>query len=283
MSNNQPQSLNLAEVNAVVAGTPFAGHLHHWSPPPPPTISLSKPPQKGARNGVWIADQQTAGRGRGAHTWHSPAGAGLYLTALVAPPSPCESRSRSPCASQSPSSPPSPRPPASASASRSTSAGPTISSSTAKSAAAYSSTPHPIPPRPVSPPRCATPSSASASTSTTPPFPPELDAIATSIRREAPENSSAARFAASLSPLPSSSHLDGELRRHSAGNRNPQPRKLALFSSWITRQARPRRSPRRPRPAILAPPPASTPAASSCVADDDGQIHTVLSGGLREL
>ena len=30
-----------------------------------------------------IADQQTAGRGRGSHTWHSPAGSGLYVSVVV--------------------------------------------------------------------------------------------------------------------------------------------------------------------------------------------------------
>ena len=30
-----------------------------------------------------IADQQTAGRGRGGHTWHSPAGSGLYVSVVV--------------------------------------------------------------------------------------------------------------------------------------------------------------------------------------------------------
>lgn len=32
---------------------------------------------------VVIADQQTAGRGRGSHTWHSPAGSGLYVSVVV--------------------------------------------------------------------------------------------------------------------------------------------------------------------------------------------------------
>lgn len=32
---------------------------------------------------VVIADQQTAGRGRGGHAWHSPAGSGLYVSVLV--------------------------------------------------------------------------------------------------------------------------------------------------------------------------------------------------------
>jgi len=32
---------------------------------------------------VVIADQQTAGRGRGSRTWHSPAGSGLYVSVVV--------------------------------------------------------------------------------------------------------------------------------------------------------------------------------------------------------
>jgi BirA family transcriptional regulator, biotin operon repressor / biotin---[acetyl-CoA-carboxylase] ligase len=32
---------------------------------------------------VVIADQQTAGRGRGSHSWHSPAGSGLYVSVVV--------------------------------------------------------------------------------------------------------------------------------------------------------------------------------------------------------
>lgn len=34
---------------------------------------------------VYVADQQTAGRGRGGHSWHSARGAGLYLSALLRP------------------------------------------------------------------------------------------------------------------------------------------------------------------------------------------------------
>jgi BirA family transcriptional regulator, biotin operon repressor / biotin---[acetyl-CoA-carboxylase] ligase len=41
--------------------------------------------QAGARTGVWVADEQTAGRGRGGHGWHSAAGEGLYASMLVAP------------------------------------------------------------------------------------------------------------------------------------------------------------------------------------------------------
>lgn len=42
---------------------------------------------QGAPEGTLIvADEQTAGRGRGDHRWHSPAGEGLYLSILLRPP-----------------------------------------------------------------------------------------------------------------------------------------------------------------------------------------------------
>jgi BirA family transcriptional regulator, biotin operon repressor / biotin---[acetyl-CoA-carboxylase] ligase len=42
--------------------------------------------QSGAAHGsVWIADEQTAGRGRSDHRWHSPAGDGLYVSVLLRP------------------------------------------------------------------------------------------------------------------------------------------------------------------------------------------------------
>ena len=42
--------------------------------------------QLGARGGVYIADEQTAGRGRGSHEWQSSPNDGLYISALVTPP-----------------------------------------------------------------------------------------------------------------------------------------------------------------------------------------------------
>ncbi len=81
-------SFDLRAVEAAIAGTEFAGYLMHF-----PTVASTndlalEAAQAGARHGVWIADEQTAGRGRGSHTWHSAAGEGLYLTALISPPIP---------------------------------------------------------------------------------------------------------------------------------------------------------------------------------------------------
>jgi BirA family biotin operon repressor/biotin-[acetyl-CoA-carboxylase] ligase len=42
--------------------------------------------EAGASSGmVYFADEQTAGRGRGAHSWQSPPGSGLYVSVLLRP------------------------------------------------------------------------------------------------------------------------------------------------------------------------------------------------------
>jgi BirA family biotin operon repressor/biotin-[acetyl-CoA-carboxylase] ligase len=46
--------------------------------------------QVGARRGIWVADEQTAGRGRGGHSWHSARGDGLYVSVLVTPELPLD-------------------------------------------------------------------------------------------------------------------------------------------------------------------------------------------------
>jgi len=79
-------SFDLATVEAGIAGTEFAGRVLHF-PSVGSTNQLAlEAAQAGARSGVWVADEQTAGRGRGGHGWHSAIGDGLYVSALVAPP-----------------------------------------------------------------------------------------------------------------------------------------------------------------------------------------------------
>lgn len=46
--------------------------------------------QAGSTRGIWVADEQTAGRGRGGHAWHSSPGQGLYLSVLVTPDLPLD-------------------------------------------------------------------------------------------------------------------------------------------------------------------------------------------------
>ena len=69
-----------------LAGTPFAGKIRYF-----PTIDSTntlamREAEQGQESGtVYLADEQTVGRGRGAHEWHSAAGSGLYVSILLRP------------------------------------------------------------------------------------------------------------------------------------------------------------------------------------------------------
>jgi BirA family transcriptional regulator, biotin operon repressor / biotin---[acetyl-CoA-carboxylase] ligase len=77
---------DLVALNASLEDTRFAGKLHFF-----PTIHSTNThamaeAEGGAPEGmVYFADEQTAGRGRGAHTWASPPGSGLYISVLLRP------------------------------------------------------------------------------------------------------------------------------------------------------------------------------------------------------
>jgi BirA family biotin operon repressor/biotin-[acetyl-CoA-carboxylase] ligase len=79
---------DLQAVEAGIAGTEFAGCVMHFPSVGSTNALALEAAQGGARGGVWVADEQTAGRGRGGHGWHSAAGDGLYVSALVTPPLP---------------------------------------------------------------------------------------------------------------------------------------------------------------------------------------------------
>lgn len=78
-------SFDLNAVEAGIAGTEFAGTLRHFTSVGSTNTLALEAAQAGAQNGVWVADEQTAGRGRGGHGWHSVAGDGLYVSVLVTP------------------------------------------------------------------------------------------------------------------------------------------------------------------------------------------------------
>ena len=85
MENVRLSLLDIAAVDAGLVGTRFAGQLRYF-PSVGSTNSMAiQAAQEGAREGVWVADEQTSGRGRGGHAWHSAAGEGLYMSALVVP------------------------------------------------------------------------------------------------------------------------------------------------------------------------------------------------------
>ena len=73
-------------LDSALDGTRFAGKIRFF-----PTIRSTNThamaeADTGAVEGmVYVADEQTAGRGRGAHGWESPPGSGLYASVLLRP------------------------------------------------------------------------------------------------------------------------------------------------------------------------------------------------------
>ncbi len=86
-----PQSViedrfDLAALDAELAETRFRGKLHFFpSTHSTNTYAMAEGEAGAADGSVYFADEQTAGRGRGAHEWSSPPGSGLYVSALLRP------------------------------------------------------------------------------------------------------------------------------------------------------------------------------------------------------
>jgi BirA family biotin operon repressor/biotin-[acetyl-CoA-carboxylase] ligase len=79
-------SIDVLAVNRALVGTRFAGKLQHFASVSSTNTLLLEAAANAASEGtVYIADEQTAGRGRGGHAWHSAPGDGLYISALVKP------------------------------------------------------------------------------------------------------------------------------------------------------------------------------------------------------
>jgi BirA family biotin operon repressor/biotin-[acetyl-CoA-carboxylase] ligase len=86
MPENFADPFDIPALDRDLAGTPFTGKLCFF-----PTIHSTntfamQEAEAGAQDGmVYFADEQTAGRGRGAHEWSSPPGSGLYVSVLLRP------------------------------------------------------------------------------------------------------------------------------------------------------------------------------------------------------
>jgi len=77
---------DVSAVRRALVGTRFARGLQHFATVGSTNALLLEAAAAGAAEGiVYVADEQTAGRGRGGHSWHSTAGDGLYVSALVQP------------------------------------------------------------------------------------------------------------------------------------------------------------------------------------------------------
>ena len=81
-----PPPFNIAELRAALVGTRFSAHVQHFLSVDSTNNLLLEAAATGAPEGtLYLADAQTAGRGRGGHTWHSAPGDGLYLSVLAKP------------------------------------------------------------------------------------------------------------------------------------------------------------------------------------------------------
>jgi len=79
-------AFDLHALDAELAGTPFAGRLRYFPTIDSTNSTAMREGEEGAASGsVYFADEQTGGRGRGAHSWESAAGSGLYVSILLRP------------------------------------------------------------------------------------------------------------------------------------------------------------------------------------------------------
>lgn len=77
---------DLTALDASIADTRFHNKLHFFTSIHSTNTHAMAEGEAGAPDGsVYFADEQTAGRGRGAHNWSSPSGSGLYVSVLLRP------------------------------------------------------------------------------------------------------------------------------------------------------------------------------------------------------
>lgn len=77
---------NPAALRAALVGTRFPARLHHFPSAESTNTLLLDAAANGAPEGtLYLADAQSVGRGRGGHSWHSAPGDGLYVSVLAKP------------------------------------------------------------------------------------------------------------------------------------------------------------------------------------------------------
>lgn len=277
-------SFDLAALDTAIAGTEFAGTIVHL-----PTVDSTQnlahaAAQAGTRSGVWIADEQTAGRGRGANTWHSRPGDGLYMTVLASPEVPMRSilglSFRTAIAVQA-----------------------AIAEVTGLRAPQHIDIRWPndlvvsqpgggsrktggilieLAPRPLPPSGPATLKYAAIGIGINLNhlrFPPELDPIATSLRRELPNQPLLAREPIAAAILRNLSEVIRSLVSDPYAADTPQD--PARYSTWLTGK-RVRVEPREDQPGYTGITAGLTAEGFLRVQGENGEVHIVRSGGLRE-
>lgn len=78
--------LNAEALKSALEETMFAETIHIFPSIDSTNTHAMQEAQQGAPHGsVYLAEEQTAGRGRGAHVWHSEPYAGLYISVVLRP------------------------------------------------------------------------------------------------------------------------------------------------------------------------------------------------------
>src|SRR3981189_2581649 len=76
-------------LSPLVKGTIFAKQLHHYYKiGSTNTEAMQAAAERGPAGAVFLAEEQLAGRGRGAHKWQSARSAGIYCSVVLRPPMP---------------------------------------------------------------------------------------------------------------------------------------------------------------------------------------------------
>lgn len=84
-----PDLLLPAVLGPMLRGTIFERGLRHFFKIDSTNLAAMSAAQEGAPEGtVVVAEEQTAGRGRGGHTWHSAPSTGVYVSAILRPQMP---------------------------------------------------------------------------------------------------------------------------------------------------------------------------------------------------
>jgi BirA family transcriptional regulator, biotin operon repressor / biotin---[acetyl-CoA-carboxylase] ligase len=86
---SMPDLLLPEVLRPLVQGTIFSKHIHHYYKTDSTNDLAMEAAAAGAPEGsVFLAEQQTAGRGRGSNQWHSERSAGIYCSVVLRPPVP---------------------------------------------------------------------------------------------------------------------------------------------------------------------------------------------------
>src|ERR1700753_1453172 len=86
VSTGRNRLFDTAAINAALVGTRFGRSLQPFPCVGSTNAMLLESAAQGSPEGtVFVADEQTAGRGRGGHSWHSSPGDGLYVSVLTKP------------------------------------------------------------------------------------------------------------------------------------------------------------------------------------------------------